>query len=123
MLKHSIVTHQSPIPFRWIVNYFGEIGSNFLVKAMYLDEDNNYGFKYRLYSKVWKFTDFFSSRWGTYYNLHIDALKEDMSGPEWDDYDSDGYHYWEYDWQEDPVTGDAWRLKKKNIFETQVDFE
>lgn len=33
-----------------------------------------------------------------------------MSNLAWDDYDVNGHAYWEYFWNEDPVTGDAWRL-------------
>ena len=128
MLKNTIKTHRTNIlPLRWISNEISALGSRFLVKAVFLDEDNNYGFRYKLYSNFWKFADFFYSRWGTYYSVDMQAwlkdLKEDMAGEEWDDYDSDGNAYWAYHWHEDPLTGDAWRLKEKDIFETQVDFE
>jgi hypothetical protein len=115
------------VPLRWFANGISSIGSTCLVKAAFLDEDGDFGFKYRFYSRVWKVANFFYSRWGTYYELDMDEwlkdLKEDMAGAEWDDYDSEGNAYWQYHWNEDPLTGDAWRIKKKDIFETQVDFE
>ena len=117
----SIVNHRSPRPFRWVVNYISSIGTTCLVKAAYLDEDGDYRFKYRFYSKVWNFTDFFYSRWGTYYELDLAAWKEQMSGPEWDDYDSDGHAYWEDWWNEDPLTGDAWRLIEKDNYDMLVE--
>jgi hypothetical protein len=58
-------------------------------------------------------------RWGTMYQLDMAKLKEDLenmdlSGDGWDDYDDNGHPYWYYtEWQEDPVTGDAWKLIKK----------
>jgi len=111
------------VPLRWFANGISSIGSTCLVKAAYLDEDGDYRFKYRFYSKVWKVANFFYSRWGTYYELDRAAWKEELAGKGWDDYDSDGHAYWEDFWNEDPLTGDAWRIKEKDIFETQVDFE
>lgn len=75
---------------------------------VWLDEDGNNGFRYRAYGKIWKFTDFFYSRWGTYYTLDWDAVMKDI-----DDKSSDGMAYWE-GWNEDPLTGDAWRIKEKD---------
>lgn len=49
--------------------------------------------------------------WGTVYKMDLSALDLDMSGEAWDDYDNMGIPYWDYDWHEDPITGDAWRLK------------
>ena len=127
MLKHSKVTHQSPIPFRWIFNYISSIGSTWLVRAAHLDEMEDYGFKYRFYAKAWKISELLSSRWCTTYTIdmaaYLEDLKIDLAGEEWNDYDSDGNAYWAYHWHVDPVTGDAWRIKEKDIFETQVDFE
>lgn len=58
--------------------------------------------------------------WGTSYTWNreriLDAINDmqvDMSGSEWDDYDENGHPYWYFtEWQEDPETGDAWRLIK-----------
>lgn len=57
--------------------------------------------------------------WGTIYRLDMEAWKEslgdiDMSNEAWDDYDDKGIPYWDYWWHEDPVTGDAWRIKREN---------
>jgi hypothetical protein len=124
MLKHSTIKHRTKIlPLRWVVNYISSIGSTCLVRAAYLDEDGDYGFKYRFYSKAWKFSDLLSSRWSTLYQIDMVAWKEELAGKGWDDYDSEGNAYWQYHWNEDPLTGDAWRIKEKDIFETQVDFE
>ena len=128
MLKHSTIEHRTKIlPLRWVVNYISSVGSTCLVRAADLDEDGDYGFKYRFYSKAWKISDLLSSRWSTLYRIDMDEwlkdLKEDMAGAEWDDYDSEGNAYWQYHWHEDPLTGDAWRIKEKDIFETQVDFK
>jgi hypothetical protein len=54
--------------------------------------------------------------WGTYYKMS-DNWKDLMSmpGAEWSDYDENGHPYWLYtEWQEDPETGDAWRLVRKD---------
>lgn len=56
--------------------------------------------------------------WGTMYRLDMDKLKKDLesmdlSGEEWNDYDSSGHPYWDYQWHVDANTGDAWRLVKK----------
>lgn len=57
--------------------------------------------------------------WGTIYKMDMDKVREsladmDMSGEAWDDYDENGIPYWYYLWHEDPITGDAWRIKRKD---------
>lgn len=44
----------------------------------------------------------------------INQLLADMSNDAvWNDYDENGIPYWNYLWNEDPITGDAWRLIKR----------
>lgn len=114
----SIKVHQSRPPLRWIANLAGEISSWAILKAVYMDEDNKYGWKYDFYSKLFVLFNPLSSKYGTYYKIDID-----MSGKAWDDYDENGVPYWEktglvdpdyspWDY-EDHWTGDAFRVIKR----------
>lgn len=116
------------VPLRFIANnvfhpismWFFHIGLKYNDK---IEWDSEYkwhnrfteAFGFRLY----KLFDYPYEWWGTVYKLDMDALKEslediDMSGEAWDDYDKDGIPYWDYWWNEDPITGDAWRIVNKN---------
>lgn len=103
------VSHNSRPPLRWIANWAGSIASSGIVKTTYMEEDEKTNtFKYKYYCFLWSTFWPIYHRWGTFYIMDID-----MSGPEWDDYDENGIPYWDYDWHEDPETGDAWRIVKK----------
>jgi hypothetical protein len=122
---NSIKVNQSGPPLRWIANLAGEISGWAILKAAYLDEDGNYGWRYNFYSRLFVIFNPISMKYGTHYIL--DALKNmDMSGPEWDDYDENGIPYWEKTGTVDPDyeqpwryvdlrTGDAFRIIKKGL--------
>lgn len=119
------------LPLRWLANYlFEPLAMKFFnIGLRRHDELDNMGaeervFKNDLKLKVsWRLYEILSEpymRWGTFYELDMTKIKEDLddmdlSGPEWNDYDENGVPYWENAWQEDPVTGDAWRLIKKDV--------
>ena len=75
-------------------------------------------FKLKLWWRLYEILNEPYMRWGTMYQLDMTKLKEslddmDLSGEAWDDYDENGIPYWENEWHEDPITGDAWRLIRK----------
>ena len=83
------------LPLRWICNWCGAIATRSLVKAVDLDEDANYGFKYQYRAKVWKVLNKPYRWWGTYYELNIKGMIDDLDGAGWDDYDEFGKAYWD----------------------------
>ena len=121
MINHSTKIEKTKIlPLRWIGNILGEYAGNHLVKCVNMDEDEEYGLRYKYHAKMYKVLNKPYELWGTYYMIDIDKWKEeldqmqiDMSGSGWDDYDENGIPYWDYMWHEDPETGDAWRYVKK----------
>ena len=115
-LDDSIVEHNSKPPLRWIANIFGSIGSGSILKLAFLDEDENYGWRYKMHGIIYDLTWPIYRKYGTFYKLDMD-----MSGSAWDDYDEDGVPYWEktgtvdpeyiQPWRYiDPETGDAFRI-------------
>ena len=115
------------LPLRWLANYISEpLSMKFfdlgLRRHDLLDnmgaEDRVFqnDFRLKLWWRLYAIIGEPYMRWGTMYQLDMTKLKEefeDMSGDEWNDYDSDGIPYWENQWHEDPITGDAWRLIRK----------
>lgn len=103
MINHSTKVEKTKVlPLRWIGNLLGGYATNHLVKCVNMDEDEEYGLRYQYHAKMWKYLNKPYELWGTYYTIDMDAWKKeldqmkiDMSGPEWDDYDSDGLAYWE----------------------------
>lgn len=114
-LDDSIVEHNSKPPLLWIANIFGSIGSRAIWHLALLDEDENYGWRYKMYGIIHDLTWPLYRKYGTFYKLNMD-----MSGRGWDDYDENGIPYWErtgtvdpdyYPWDfEDEETGDAFRV-------------
>jgi hypothetical protein len=104
------------LPLRWIGNFLGEYAGNHLVKAIDLDEalDSNLGFRYKYHAKMWKILDKPYQWWGTYYELDIKGMMDDLKldGAGWDDYDKNGIPYWEK-WEDEggPVDNSEERLK------------
>jgi hypothetical protein len=90
----------------------GEIAGWAIMRAAYLDEEQDFGLKYSLYGKIYSMTWPTYMKFGSFYEFDFD-----MSGDGWNDYDSDGVPYWEkynLDWDyEDYETGDAFRLIRK----------
>jgi hypothetical protein len=113
------------LPLRWLANYvFHPISMWFFKIGLRYNDKIEYDSQYKwhnhfLESFGWKTYQLFDipySKWGTTYVMSVD-LKEimDMPGAEWSDYDENGHPYWLYtEWQEDPETGDAWRLIRKD---------
>ena len=60
------------LPLRWIGNFLGGWAGNHLVKAVYLDEDGDFNWRYYYHAKMWKFINKPYEWWGTYYMVDID---------------------------------------------------
>lgn len=67
--KKMITKHQKTkiIPLRFIGNICGGFAGNHLFKAMCLDEDEDYGWRYRYHEKMWVVLNKPYTLWGTYY--------------------------------------------------------
>ena len=68
-LKMKKIEKTNIIPLRWIGNIFGEFASNHLLKAVYMDEDGDFNWRYTYHAKMWKYLNKPYERWGTYYVL------------------------------------------------------
>ena len=103
MINHSTKTQRTKIlPLRWIGNMCGEFAGNHIVKCVNMDEDEEYGWRYKYHAFMWKYLNKPYEWWGTYYMIDMDAWKKsldkikiDMSDSGWDDYDEFGKAYWE----------------------------
>ena len=67
-----------------------------------MDEDEEYGWRYKYHAKMYKILNKPYELWGTYYTIDMDAwkrtldqMKIDMSDSSWDDYDEFGVAYWD----------------------------
>lgn len=110
-MKDTIKMNRTNIlPLRWFANLCGHVACRVILPISNMDEDGNYGVKYKLYGFIYKITWPPYSKFGTFY-----VWTGDLGGAGWDDYDENGHPYWLfYEWQEDPETGDAWRLIKND---------
>lgn len=109
MNKTIKIERTNILPLRWFANMLGEVAGWSISCASYLDEKEDYGWKYKMHSLIWKFTWPTYSNYGTFYQW-----VGDLGGSGWDDYDENGHPYWYFtEWQEDPETGDGWRLVRK----------
>ena len=131
MREHIFIPeHRTRIlPLRYLANYvFHPISMFFFrIGLRYNDKiewDRDYKWDNRFMEafgfKLYKLFNYPYDWWGTIYKIDMDKWKEnlgematDLAGPEWNDYDENGIPYWYYFWQEDPETGDAWRLVSK----------
>jgi hypothetical protein len=103
MINHSTKTQRTKIlPLRWIGNFLGEYAGNHLVKCVNMDEDEDFGWRYKYHAKMYKILNKPYELWGTYYTIDMAAWKKelnemnlDMSGDGWNDYDEDSIAYWE----------------------------
>ena len=68
-----------------------------LMKALYYNDHDDDGFAYKYHSIMWLILNKPYRWWGTYYELDIKAMKKDLEGSGWDDYNEDGIPYWEQD--------------------------
>ena len=57
------------LPLRWFGNACSGIAIRSLVKAMNLDEDGDYGYRFKFHSKIWNYFNKPYERWGTYYTV------------------------------------------------------
>ncbi len=67
-----------------------------------MDEDEEFGWRYKYHAKMYKILNKPYELWGTYYTIDMAAWKKelnemnlDMSSDGWNDYDEDGIAYWE----------------------------
>lgn len=69
----KITKHQRTkiLPLRWIGNICGDIAGNHIIKALYMDEDGDFNWRYKYHAKMWKIFNKPYERWGTYYELNI----------------------------------------------------
>ena len=72
MMK-NLIKHQRTkiIPLRWIGNICGEFAGNHLLKAVYMDEYADFGWRYKYHAKMWKYLNKPYEWWGTYYIIDI----------------------------------------------------
>ena len=68
MLKHQ---KTKILPLRWIGNFLGGYAGNHIVKAVYMDEDGDWGFLYRYHAFMWKYLNKPYTWWGTYYIIDL----------------------------------------------------
>jgi hypothetical protein len=57
------------LPLRWFGNACSDIATRSLLKAFDLDEQSNYGYRFKFHSKVWITFNKAYERWGTYYTI------------------------------------------------------
>jgi hypothetical protein len=69
-LQHSERVDQTKIlPLRWFATLCNYIATRSLVKAFDLDEQENFGYRFKFHCKVWKYLNKPYERWGTYWIL------------------------------------------------------
>jgi len=126
-ITFSTPQHKTKVlPLRWLVNgVFHTASMYFFSKSLgiyFRDEDGitpmtpKLERKMEFYHKLYKILDKPYDKFGTTYLISrnfLDKVSEEISGSEWDDYDENDVAYWEYMWNEDPETGDAWRILKR----------
>jgi hypothetical protein len=95
------------VPLRWFANTCGSIAGWAIMRISYQDELENFGWRYKLHSTIWKITWPIYNKFGTFYEFSFD-----MSGDGWNDYDENGVPYWEK-WEDEggPVNDTEERLK------------
>ena len=113
------------LPLRWLADYvFHPISMWFFKIALGANQKLEYDYpeatlfdelKEKIGFNIYSFFDKPYTWWGTTYVLNYNELDLDnLGGSGWDDYDENSHPYWFYtEWQEDPITGDAWKLKHK----------
>ena len=71
----KIIKHErtSVKPLRSIGNFFGDISTDHIIKAVYLDDIGNNGLRYKYHAKMWRLLNIPYAWWGTYYEWDIDG--------------------------------------------------
>lgn len=86
MIEFSKPIHKTNIiPLRWFANTCNHISSKFLRNAVYLDyicDDENIplGFKYKFSIFMYELIDKPYKKWGTTYELNMNAWRRDIWG-------------------------------------------
>jgi len=57
------------LPLRWIANQLSYPATNSLSKAIELQEQGNFGYRFKFHAKVWYYLNNLYERWGTYYEV------------------------------------------------------
>jgi hypothetical protein len=72
---NKITKHQKTkiLPLRWIGNYLGGVASNSLVRAFDLQDQDNFGYRFKFHSKVWHYLNKPYTWWGTYYEIDLNG--------------------------------------------------
>jgi hypothetical protein len=71
MNKMTKIERTKVLPLRWVGNFFGGLAGDHVVKAVYLDEDGDFSWKYRYHAFLWKYLDKPYQWWGTYYQMEF----------------------------------------------------
>ena len=72
-LKNSTRVDQTKIlPLRWFASLCNSIATRSLIKAFDLDEQENFGYRFKFHCKVWKYLNKPYEKWGTYYTVNLD---------------------------------------------------
>ena len=79
-IENNLKINKSKIPLRWIANACGSIAGWAIMKISYQDELEDFGWRYKLHSTIWKITWPIYFKFGTFYEWNFD-----MSGDGWND--------------------------------------
>jgi hypothetical protein len=79
MINHSTKIQKTRIlPLRWIGNICGEFAGNHIVKCANMDEDEEYGWRYKYHAKMYVILNKPYEWWGTYYTIDMQAWREEL---------------------------------------------
>jgi hypothetical protein len=80
MLQYSKKINRTKIlPLRWIGNFSGEFAGNHIVKCVNMDEDQEYGWRYKYHAKMYKILNKPYELWGTYYQIDMQAWRDNLN--------------------------------------------
>jgi hypothetical protein len=87
MLNHLTTHHRTKIlPLRWISNWLSYYASDHLLKSVYLEENNNFGWSFKYHSSMWKILNLPYKKWGTYYTINMAEWKDYLTNGESKDF-------------------------------------
>ena len=64
------------LPLRWIGNAISYPATSSLVKAFHLQDEGNFGYRFKFHSKIWRYLNKPYEWWGTVYTVDMDAIKK-----------------------------------------------
>ena len=99
MAKHQ---RTNILPLRWIGNISSEIATYNLVKAFKLQDQDNFGYRFKFHSKAWNIFNKPYTVWGTYYTLDRSNWSKDIDDG-WDNLEEFSKAYWEKDTDSDSL--------------------